>query len=244
MSLNAKNKSSNTNKVEQDPLVAGTYPCRIVHIIGLGMQPQRAYQGVPKDPIDELMLTYESADEFTKDEEGNIEEDRPRWFSENFPFYGLYAENAKSTKRYKALDPDLSFDGNWPQLAGAPIGVVLSKTAGKGKHEGKFFNNVEGLSPLRSKEKEGMPELIGDVKVFDFYDPDVDVFMSFPQWIQDRIKGAVNYAGSDLEEAVANYKAPEEEKGNEEKSPNADATPEGDASTEPVQEDEEDNGEW
>lgn len=243
MSLNAKNKSTNANKVEQESLVAGTYPSKVVHIIGLGMQEQRPYQGKPKPDIDELMVTYESADEFTVDEDGNVEEDRPRWFSETFPFYGLGAENAKSTKRYKALDPDMNFDGDWSQLGGTAVGVVLSKTAGKGKHDGKFFNNVEGLSPLRAKEKEGMPDLIGDIKVFDFYDPDIDIFMSFPQWIQDKIKGATNYAGSDLEDAVSNYKEPEGEEGGEKASADVDTSSKSDASDEPVQEDE-DNGEW
>lgn len=211
MSMNARAIPSNSNRVEQEALQAGVYPARVVQIVSLGTQPQRPYQGQEKDPHLTFRVTYEILDEFIVDEEGNILEDKPRWFSEEFPLHSLESERAKSTKRYYALDPNETHKGDWSKLINTPTMVTITKTPGKGKNEGRTFNNIEGLSTMRGKDAESAVELKNDPVVFDFYDPDVDAFKSMPEWIQDRIKGAVDYEGSALEEALKNYKAPEEE---------------------------------
>jgi hypothetical protein len=99
-------KGGGSNLPKQDPVAAGTYPGRLVQLIDLGVQKQPDYKGEPKDPIQMIHTTYELSDEFCKNEEGEDETDKPRWFSESFPFYNLDADRAKSTKRYLALDPD------------------------------------------------------------------------------------------------------------------------------------------
>jgi len=127
MALNANKipANGNNNRVEQPALDPGVYPARIVQILDMGLQPQRPYKGEEKAPAYELSVTYELVDAFMVDEEGNEIEDKPRWVSETFPLHNLKADLAKSTKRYKAIDPDEQFGGDWSQLLDQPINVTL-----------------------------------------------------------------------------------------------------------------------
>ena len=161
MALNAKNKeyTNNSNKIEQPVLDAGAYPGRVVQVIDLGVQPQRPYKGEDKPPAQEIMVTYELADEFIVDEEGNPVEDKPRWLSENFPLHNLQSDLAKSTKRYYAVDPDGVYDGDWTKLVGQPVMINITKDAGSGKNAGKVFNNVASTSSMRKKEADKLPAL-------------------------------------------------------------------------------------
>lgn len=211
MALNAREVRNEGGGHRQEPLEAGAYPARVVQVVDLGVQTQRPFQGKEKPPAHMINVTYELLDEFCVDEEGNIEEDKPRWISERFPLHNLDQDKAKSTKRYYALDPEESYGGNWVELLGTPCIVTLTATEGKGKNKGKIFNNVASVSSMRPKEAAKAEPLTNDPIYFDLDDPDIDVFMSFPKFIQDIIKENLDFDGSDLEDAIANYKKPEEE---------------------------------
>ena len=205
MGLNAKKmKHTGGNKAgaAQAPIESGTYPVRVAQVIDLGLQNQRPYQGQEKPPAYELMITYEFLDEFCVDENGNEDEDKPRWLSETLPLRSLQAEKAKSTQRYYALDPSESLDGDFTQLVGVAANASIVQNAGKGKNVGKVYNNIAALSAMRSKDSAKAPELKNEGKVFDLDDPDVEVFNSLPEWIQDKIKDNLEYAGSELEKAL------------------------------------------
>lgn len=205
MGLNAKKmKHTGGNKAgaAQAPIEPGTYPVRVAQVIDLGLQNQRPYQGQEKPPAYELMITYEFLDEFCVDENGNEDEDKPRWLSETLPLRSLQAEKAKSTQRYYALDPSESLDGDFTQLVGVAANASIVQNAGKGKNVGKVYNNIAALSAMRSKDSAKAPELKNEGKVFDLDDPDVEVFNSLPEWIQDKIKDNLEYAGSELEKAL------------------------------------------
>ena len=201
--LNAKKvASSNTNRVEQEPLDTGSYPARVVQIIDLGIQPQRPFQGEEKAPCHEIMLTYECLDEFCVDEDGNELEDKPRWLGETFPFRSLMAERAKSTKRYKALDPEDAHDGDFTALIGTPCVITVVNSEGKDRNAGKIYNNIGNVSAMRSKDAQKAPELKNEPKVFVLDEPDMEVYLSLPTWIQDKIKANLEYEGSALQEAL------------------------------------------
>lgn len=189
---------------KQDAIEPGTYPIRVAQIIDLGLQPQRPYQGQEKPPAYEIMLTYEFLDEFCLDEDGNEDEDKPRWLSETLPLRSLKAEKAKSTQRYYALDPNEDLDGDFTKLVGVAANASVVQNAGKGKNVGKVYNNIQALSPMRAKDAAKAEELKNEGKVFDLDSPDLDVFNSFPDWIQDKIKSNLEYKGSALESALAN----------------------------------------
>ena len=193
MSLNAKEVGQG---IIQPALGAGTYPGRTCLLVDLGEQKQE-YQGEVKKPARELYLGYELADEFMVDENGNVLEDKPRWFGERFPLRNLLADNAKSTKRYVALDPDDDFDGDFTKLLDIPCLITITNEPhSAGKHKGKVFNNVSNVSCMRAKERGSAPALKGDTRLSLFDKPDMKALNSVPPWMKDKVLDALDYEGS------------------------------------------------
>lgn len=203
MSLNAKKAAggnSDSKFKRAEPLEAGSYPARVVQVLDLGVQVQRPFKGEAKPPCQEINITYELADEFMKDEDGNDLEDKPRWVSEMIPLFNLKAERAKSTQRYKALDPNDDFDGDFTQLVGLPCNVTIVQSVSK--TNGNIYNNVAGITSMREKDAKRMPELVNPSKTFVLDDPDMEVFNSLPQFIQDKITSNLNFQGSKLQKLL------------------------------------------
>lgn len=195
--LNA-NKPRNDDRVAQPDVDPDVYPSYVAQVIDLGVQPQRAFEGVEKKPIQMLMVTYELADVYMVDENGDELEDKPRWVSEEFPLHGLFAENARSTKRYLAIDAQQVFEGNFGGLVGQACNVTTVNKVSKGK----TYLNVGNVSPISAKKAAAMPEMKNPTKVFDLSEPDLDVFKALPKWIQEKIQGNLNYNGSKLQELL------------------------------------------
>lgn len=204
MALNAKKIPMGGGKKgpQQEPIDPGSYPCRVVQILDLGLQEQRPYKGEPKPPAQEIMITYEFQDEFCLDDEGEEIEDKPRWLSETIPLRNLEADLATSTKRYRVLDPDDIHDGDFTMLINTPCVVSVVQNAGKGKNAGNIYNNISGVTAMRPKDAKNAVELVNPSKVLNLGEPDMAMFFSLPQWLQDKIKGNLEYAGSDLEDLV------------------------------------------
>lgn len=199
MAVQAPKTGGNSNFKPQDPLDPGAYPARLVQVIDLGLQKQRPYAGEEKPPKHELYTTYEMADEFMKDEDGKDIEDKPRWLSETFPVNPLDSDLAKSTERYIAHDPELAHEGNWAALLGNPCTITIVQKKGKGQNADKIYNNIGGVSAMRPKEAAKLPDLVNPPKLFDLDDPDLEIFLSLPTWLQDKIKENLNFGGSPLE---------------------------------------------
>lgn len=199
MSLNAKKVGNGGgNRTPQANIEPGTYPARLVQIIDLGLQAQRPYQGKDKPPAQEIMLTYELVDTFMLDENGEELTDKPRWISETLPFYGLYADKAKSTQRYNALDPSGEFDGDFAKAIGQPINVTIVNNA----VGDKVYDNIATISAMRPRDADKCPELVNPAKLLDLDAPDLDVFNALPEWLREKIKGNLNYKGSPLEQLL------------------------------------------
>lgn len=199
MGLNAKKAGGNKNRVEQALIEPDVYPAYLVQVLDLGLQAQRPYQGKDKPPVQEVMLTYELSDCFMQDEDGNDLEDKPRWVSETLPFYGLFADKAKSTKRYYALDPKEEFQGQFGELVGMPCNVTIVHNEGK---DNKTYINVGDVASISAKKAEKMEPIKNPTKVFDLEEPDMEVFNALPEWIQTKIKSNLNYQGSPLQAAL------------------------------------------
>lgn len=200
MALNVKKIGGGIkNFIAQANIEAGNYPARLVQLIDLGLQAQKPYKGKDKAPAQEIMLTYELVDEFMKDEAGEDVLDKPRWISETLPFFGLFADKAKSTQRYNAFDPKGEYDGDFAKAAGEAVNVAIVNNA----VGDKIYDNVGSVSTMRPRDAQQCPDLVNPAKVFDLDAPDVDVFTSLPAWIQEKIKGNLNYAGSPLEALLA-----------------------------------------
>ena len=215
MSLNAKKlpAAASNNAKRPDPLEEGTYPARLVQVILMGVQKERPYKGEERAPRLYLRLTYEMLDEFMKDDDGNDLEDKPRWLSEEIPFMSLKADLAKSTKRYYALDPEARADGDWAQLVGAPCMVTVVTETDKRPGVDRIYEKVASVSSMRPKEAAKAPELKNPGRIFDFYEPNIDIFKELPEWIQEKIKSAVDYDGSALQSALEGAPAKKVDKG-------------------------------
>lgn len=199
MALNARTVKSQAKGPQQAPMDEGTYPARVVQVIDLGVQEQRAFKGVAKPPAQTIYQTYEFLDEFCKDEDGEDQEDKPRWLSEQFPLYSLEADLAKSTKRYYALDPEENFGGDFTLLVSSPCMVTIHQYEDK---KGEVKNGISSVAAMRPKEAAKAPELVNPPKVFVIDNPDLEIFKSLPDWLQDKIKGGLEFEGSALDEAL------------------------------------------
>jgi len=208
MALNAKKvKQTGGKGTQQEPIENGTYPCRLVQVVDLGLQPQRPYKDEPKPPAHEIMLTYEFLDEYCKDKDGKEDEAKPRWLSETMPLRNLEQDLAKSTKRYNAIDPDCVHDGDFTEL----VGLCAMVTVANRESNGKVYTNITNLSSMRAKEAAKAPELVNPSKVFLMDEPDLEVLSSLPDWLQDKIKANLEYSGSVLEAALEGGSKPKKE---------------------------------
>lgn len=206
MGLNANKSGGDKKFAPQKNIEPGVYPARLVQLIDLGLQAQNPYQGKDKAPVQEIMLTYELVDEFMRDDDGEPIPDKPRWISETLPFYGLFAEKAKSTMRYNAFDPKGEFNGDFSKAVGMPINVAVVNNASGDK----VYDNVGNVSTMRPKDAEKCPALVNPSKVFDLDTPDMDVFNKLPKWIQDKIKSNLNFSGSVLSIALGGKPDPKQ----------------------------------
>ena len=208
MSLNASKIKSTNNGPKQPNIEPGTYPARWVQLIDYGLQPQRPYQGQEKQPAYEMGITYELLDEFMLDEEGNEIEDKPRWISEIIPLHSLKADKAKSTQRYKAMDPDEVHEGDFTKLIGEPCNVTIVNNKSK---DGRVFDNVATISAMRPKDARGAPKLVNEPRVLSLDDTNTELFLSLPEWIQDKIKSGLEWESTNLYKALNGNKNSEKE---------------------------------
>lgn len=199
MALNANTiKSASKPRVQQDELEIGTYMCRVAQVVDMGIRPREKWDTATnsyviddeKAPAQAMMVTYEFTTEFVKDAAGVEQEDKPRWLSESLFLFSLEVDLATSTKRYKAIDPTMSADGDWTKLVGFPCMVtIVHKKNGKSK--------IGSVTPM----PKGIPvaELKNEPKVFLMDEPDLEIFKSLPEWLQTKIKDSLNYKGSALQ---------------------------------------------
>lgn len=196
-------KRQATNRVKQDELAVDNYPCRVAQIIDMGRQVRETWDGVQKKympdhtkaPANMLRITYEFTTEYMKDENGVELEDKPRWLSEEFAILPLSSDLATSTKRMLAFDPGLDkLGGDWSQVLTLPCSVSVAHTGGGRAKVGNVAKPMKGMV---------VADLKNEPKVFTLDAPDIDVFRSFPEWIQDRIKANLDFEGSALQKALA-----------------------------------------
>ncbi len=179
-------------------LEAGSYPGRVVQVIDLGLQKQRPWKGEEKAPAREIMLTYEFADEFMLDEDGQELPDKPRWLSENFPLHNLQADKARSTLRYKALDPNMKHGGDFLAMVDTPVNITVIQNPNK-KNPERPYENIAGITTMRAKDVDKAAKLVNKPVVFDLEEPALSAFLSLPNWIQKRITENLEFRGSLLE---------------------------------------------
>lgn len=161
----------------------GTYMARFASIIDVGIQPQTDWKtGAETDPKPIVLITWELPTEKieVKHNDGSTEE-LPRLISKE---YKLSAnEKSNLMQLITALKPGIE---NLSEFLGMDCMVSVGSTS-TGK--AKVVNVVKAPSGMP------IPELSGEPVNFDFDDPQEDLFLKLPSWVQVKIKGAINYNG-------------------------------------------------
>jgi hypothetical protein len=186
-----------TGRVSAPPLDTATYPGRVLQIVDLGLQAQPDFKGQSKPPAQELLVVYELSDEFLQDEDGNNDIEKPRVISERLRVYSLSQEKAKSTQRYFALDPDNKCGGDFGELVGVPVNITIIQNPSK---DGRVFNNVAGIAPMRAKDIEKLPELVNPPVVYDLDAHDEEMWEQVYPWVKEIIKKRLNVNVGDNED--------------------------------------------
>lgn len=215
---------SQSKRPAQPPLDPGSYPAIVARVIDLGLQPTIDFTTKePGKPKHMIQVTYELVDAFMVDEDGNELPDKPRWISEEFPLNPLTSDLATSTKRIKAIDPAGELKGDWSKAVGKPCTVVTANYETK-KNPGVIRDKVSNVTAMRARDIKNLPEPVNDLLFFDLSDPSIEVFKTFPEWLQDKIKGNLEFKGSALDRAL-NGDAVEEEKPVQRKKPDPEPEP-------------------
>tara|TARA_R110002020_G_scaffold287099_1_gene502565 strand:+ start:15243 stop:15914 length:672 start_codon:yes stop_codon:yes gene_type:complete len=196
MTFNAKTATGGQGGAAQETVAIGNYPARLVQLVDLGLQAQMAWEGEPKPPIEMVRTVYELPTEFCVDSDGNEDKEKPRWLGEEMNFYNLNAERAKSTLRYRALDPTEDCEGDWSQLIGQACTLTVVHKPNK-KKPGHFYANIGSTAP--PMKGFDVPPLVNPTLVWTLDDPDMEVFEKFPDFMKEKIKANLNFKGSLLE---------------------------------------------
>ena len=77
--------------------------------------------------------------------------------------------------------------------------VTIVQEADKRPGNDRIYEKVASVSSMRPKEALKAPDLKNPSLAFDFYEPEKDAWDVLPEWLQDKIKGAVDFEGSPLE---------------------------------------------
>jgi hypothetical protein len=195
MPLVAEKNQGNKKRAPQAELEIGTYPCRIVQVVDLGVCFRERFDtsankyvvDEDKSPQRKIMVTYEFVTEFIKDEDGKDDESKPRWLSEKFFLYPLDVDLAVSTKRSGAIDPTGSFSGDWSKYVGLPCMVTIGhKPNGKAKI-------IQVSPPVKGLKFE---ELKNGSKVFlldESPEENMEIFLSLPEWVQEEVRKCIDF---------------------------------------------------
>ena len=193
MAINASTAPTGGGR-PQPVIEVGAYPARLVQVIDCGLQPQ-GFKGEVKAPKREINLTYELANVFMVDDDGNEDPSKPRWVGERMALNNLKADKAKSTLRASALDPTGQHKGDFIAMLGAACTVTIIHNPAR-DGSGKVYANVGNVGPAMKGFP--VPALVNDPRFFDLDEPDMEVFEQLPQFLQDRIKANLEFPGSKL----------------------------------------------
>lgn len=178
----------------------GTFPARIVQIIGLGRHENTNWQtgavmldddGKPKPPTNKVMITYELPTE-TIEIDG---EQKPRWTSKE---YNLFFSDKAALAQ--VLNAAAEGSDDLEDALGKAVSLTIGTTSG-----GK--DKVTAVTKLMKGVE--VAELSQEAKIFNFDDPDIEVYNNLFDWQKKKMQEAVNFKKSKLESMLSNQYASE-----------------------------------
>lgn len=185
-----------TEQKEYKKAREGQHVAVLNRYIKAGIHTQDGFDGAPNYDADQLMLSWELTDDWIDEEKT-----KPFWktmFGKgNINDYDT--DRAKKTTTFKAMFP--TYDPskkNAHTYLGKPCLLNIIHKEGKGKHEGKMYDNFQSVSAYPEILGELDYELSQPVVHFDFYAPTQGAWDQLKPWEQEYIKEAKNYPGSKL----------------------------------------------
>ena len=188
MALSAK--SFGTGKTKDQP-TEGTKMARLVGLLDLGHQPGFEYQGEQVKSNYKITFTFELPGSLTDD-------GRPHWVSTDVNVSDYVGDGiiSKMMKYVYALDPTGNISDNGKdlkKLIGLPCMVNI-------KHNKKGYAQIKDV--VSAPEGMPIPELANDPQIFSMDDPDMDLFNKLPEFVQNKMKSALDFEESGLYKAL------------------------------------------
>lgn len=183
MSLEIAHMNAARSKMERIP--EGTYPGRLSSIVDLGVQPQTDWQtGEATDPKARVLFTWELPTETLEivDDDGNSTF-KPRRISKEYTLSNF--EQSNLMKLIKALSAGKQIQ-SLTEMLGYACMINIGSTVN---------SNAKVTTVMKAPESMPVDDTSEEPVYFDFDNPDEALFLNQVNWIQEKIKEAVNYNG-------------------------------------------------
>ena len=201
MSIDLNDVPSNEKpRVERTLPKAGVQPARVSQIIDLGVQARLPFKGKEKSPVRQVLVNHELV---TDEYEFEGKKYRHKIALKPFNIVSRSSEmygNSAIAGYLSSIDPKDTSGGKLEALADLPCLATVVHVKGTGKHEGRTFANITTV--MQPPENYPVPALLSPAVVFSFDAPTEESWAAIPEFIQNKIKNAVNYRGSKVEELV------------------------------------------
>ena len=196
MALNTNNFSAGGG-ADLGQARVGPHVALLTGVIDVGLQEGGSYKGVAKAPCQKLVMLFELTDD-TVEIDGVVSNRRY-----STTVNAKSGEKATLTKLVNALDPTGVAQGDLTKLIGH--GCILSLKSEPGVEAGKTFIKLDTAMPL-------MPGMVAPAitlprLIFDTSEPDLATWDMLVPWMQEKVKSAINYNGSQLQSLIAKYEA-------------------------------------
>lgn len=191
--MNINNLGSGKPAVQRIIPKPGTQAARLLYIADVGIQPRKAFQGQEKSPVRKLWLCWELVQ--------SLFDYNGKQVPHRISTADLTASNDPKSALSKLMinmDPANVYGGDFEKLLGTPclITVVHNKVRNKDGIE-VTYANIGGVMP--APDGFPVPELTDRPGLFDFFTPSVDVAVSLPKFVRDKITSALNFRDSPAE---------------------------------------------
>lgn len=194
-------KNTNTKNSDRPLPRAGAQPARVAQIIELGVQARPAFKGKEKPPVPQVLINIELVtDEYEFEGKKFKHRIAPRALNivgRNNEMYG----NSAIAKFLSDIDPKDTVQGKLAALVDKPCLATVVHATGSGKHQGRTFANISRV--MEPPEGYPVPALSAPAVVFSFDEPTEEAWKALPEFVKNKIKSALNYKGSKVEELVS-----------------------------------------
>ena len=169
------------------PVPSGTHLARCYRIIDLGTQ-KSEYQGEVKYQP-KIMIQFEVHGEDAEGQPITTNKGEPMSISKNYTLSlhekaGL-RKDLQSWRGKEFTDQELK-GFELKNLLGAWCMINVVRRAGR---DGKDYTNIEGIMPVPAPiKKMGLPDGVNDTKIFSLREPDMELFKTFSDNMQFKIR--------------------------------------------------------